>query len=382
MDSRSGRDLGAGLRYGASLVGGQRSPGVRAIGDRSDRLHRLGRGGVVRGSGGGRIRAQDGTMEVAAAGCRMGSVRGIVGVLPTAASGRGWRAVSRFGSGTLPCGVREPGVLFRGGDAGRFNCRGLSPSLAQRLPVLRPDWSRCADSATTAVGRLAAYAAIAGWAVRLCAQAAAGFGSLLRARGAFWAFDACFILAGTVLPLALVHSWGRVFPRWVPLLGGRRTPRWLLLGPAFGIGGALTVYFGVSIFAFAIATLTGSWNRSASSAAGVLLGSDARLSDVGSWTGRGRDCLLPGHASEVPDMRPVAGQPVPCPGCGADEPASIQMFTSTVTESPAFTTPRSGAASALNRMGTAARGRRAAAKGRKGSKSPPPSPSRTAALLR
>jgi hypothetical protein len=109
----------------------------------------------------------------------------------------------------------------------------------------------------------AAYAAMAGWAVRLGAQAAVGFGSLLRAPGALWAFEACFVLAGTVLPLALVHSWGRVFPGWVPLLGRRRVPRWLLLGPGFGIGGALTVYFGVSIVGFAVATLTGYWNRNA-----------------------------------------------------------------------------------------------------------------------
>jgi len=109
----------------------------------------------------------------------------------------------------------------------------------------------------------AAYSALGGWAVRLGAQTAVGFGSLLRARGAFWAFEACFVLAGTALPLALVHSWGRVFPRWAPLLGGRKAPRWLLLGPAFAIGGALTVYFSVSIVAFAVATLTGTWERSA-----------------------------------------------------------------------------------------------------------------------
>jgi hypothetical protein len=111
----------------------------------------------------------------------------------------------------------------------------------------------------------AAYAAMAGWAIRLGAQAAVGFGSLLRVRGAFWALEVCFVLAGTVLPLALVHSWGRVFPRWAPLVRGRRVPRWLLVGPAFGIGGALTVYFSVSIVAFAAAVLTGSWHRSVTS---------------------------------------------------------------------------------------------------------------------
>jgi amino acid transporter len=105
--------------------------------------------------------------------------------------------------------------------------------------------------------------AMAGCAIRLGAQAAVGFGFLLRAPVAFAAFEACFVLAGTVLPLALVHSWGRVFPRWAPLLGGRRVPRWLLLGPAFAIGGALTVYFSVSIVGFAVAMLTGSWDRHA-----------------------------------------------------------------------------------------------------------------------
>ncbi len=75
-----------------------------------------------------------------------------------------------------------------------------------------------------------------------------GFGFLLRTRGTFFAFETCFVLAGTVLPLALVHSRGRV-------------PRWLLLGPVFGIGGVLTVYFGVSMVGFAVATLTGSWSR-------------------------------------------------------------------------------------------------------------------------
>jgi hypothetical protein len=50
-----------------------------------------------------------------------------------------------------------------------------------------------------------------------------------------------------VLPLSLVHGWGRVFPRWVPLLARRRVPRRLVLGPALGISVGLLVYFGVGI---------------------------------------------------------------------------------------------------------------------------------------
>ena len=51
-------------------------------------------------------------------------------------------------------------------------------------------------------------------------------------------------LAGTLLPLALVHRWGRVWPRWVLPLAGRRVPRWLVLGPALFVAGGLTSIFG------------------------------------------------------------------------------------------------------------------------------------------
>ena len=123
--------------------------------------------------------------------------------------------------------------------------RGVPARLAQP-----PWWAWCA-----------AYAAIAGWLGRIAAQVAVGwFDSSLQAAGTLLAFEACFVLAGTVLPLALVHSWGRVVPRWVPLLAGGRVPRWLPLGPAFGIGGALTVYFGLTMVKLAADTLSGTWD--------------------------------------------------------------------------------------------------------------------------
>ena len=59
------------------------------------------------------------------------------------------------------------------------------------------------------------------------------------------AFEASLALAGVVLPLALVHRWGRTWPRWVLGLAGRRVPRWLVLGPAFFTSGGVTVYFSV-----------------------------------------------------------------------------------------------------------------------------------------
>jgi hypothetical protein len=107
---------------------------------------------------------------------------------------------------------------------------------------------------------LAAYAAVLGSLARFGAQVAVGFGFLRNAPGKFVVFEAGFVLAGTVLPLALVHSWGRVVPRWVPLLADRRVPRWLPLGPGFVIGVALTVYFGVTLVKVAVDTLSGTWD--------------------------------------------------------------------------------------------------------------------------
>ena len=108
----------------------------------------------------------------------------------------------------------------------------------------------------------AAYVAVAGCVVRLGAQVVAGFETmLLDVSASLLLFEFGFVLAGTVLPLALVQSWGRIFPRWAPLLGGRRVPRWLVLGPAFGIGGAMTGYFGFTLLALVGATLTGTTER-------------------------------------------------------------------------------------------------------------------------
>jgi len=78
-------------------------------------------------------------------------------------------------------------------------------------------------------------------------------------------FEAGFLLAGTVPPLALVYRWGRVFPGWVPLLAGRGVPRWLVLGPALGRGVGMTAYFGVSLVRLAVQTVTGTWEQGAGS---------------------------------------------------------------------------------------------------------------------
>ena len=55
------------------------------------------------------------------------------------------------------------------------------------------------------------------------------------------------MLAGVLLPLALVYHWGEVWPGWVPLLAGRTIPRLLLLVPGFGLGAGIVAYFGMGM---------------------------------------------------------------------------------------------------------------------------------------
>ena len=109
----------------------------------------------------------------------------------------------------------------------------------------------------------AAYAAVAGCLIRLAAQFAVGFGMLPQRTGNRMAieglvFEAAFLLAGTLLPLSLVHSWGRSVPRWMPFLGNRLVPRWLPLGPGVVISSLMTVYFGLTLLKIAADTVSGS----------------------------------------------------------------------------------------------------------------------------
>ncbi|MEV4488600.1 hypothetical protein AB0K04_00615 [Micromonospora coxensis] len=134
---------------------------------------------------------------------------------------------------------------FRGDCAG---CGRTGPVTGR--PVEVPGWARTA-----------AWVAVAGCLVRLAAQVAVGFDDVPLAQGASMvAFEVGFLLAGVLLPLALVHSWGRVWPGWVPLLAGRRVPRLLLLVPAAVFSVGLVGYFGVGLGQLAVQTATGTFD--------------------------------------------------------------------------------------------------------------------------
>ncbi|MCY1143532.1 hypothetical protein OWR29_36500 [Actinoplanes sp. Pm04-4] len=94
--------------------------------------------------------------------------------------------------------------------------------------------------------RWAAYTAVAGLVARFTAQVVVGFDGLVQ-DPSIVGLEVGMVLAGGLLPLALVHGWGRVWPKWVPLLAGRTIPRHLLLIPGFGLGAGLVAYFGMGL---------------------------------------------------------------------------------------------------------------------------------------
>lgn len=100
-----------------------------------------------------------------------------------------------------------------------------------------------------------AYLAVAGFAARISvwlADTIAGRwpSAATRENGvsasAMVVFIVLMSLAGTLLPLALAHRWGRLWPAWVLPLRGRAVPRWLVLGPGLFVGASLTAYFGIA----------------------------------------------------------------------------------------------------------------------------------------
>ncbi|WP_157610535.1 hypothetical protein [Spirillospora albida] len=141
--------------------------------------------------------------------------------------------------------VYPAGALSRAGCAAAAVLAGLSTRRYARLTRTGPAVRRVLDE-TPGWAFAAAYAAVGGCGARIAAQAAVGFGETPLSGGvSLVLFEAGFVLAGVVLPLALVHRFGRVWPRWVPGLAGRGVPRRPVLWPAAGLSTGLVVYFGM-----------------------------------------------------------------------------------------------------------------------------------------
>ncbi|GAA4218678.1 hypothetical protein FHR32_004546 [Streptosporangium album] len=172
--------------------------------------------------------------------------------------------------GILPgLGIPRDGIGF----LSRLACAGVAVLVgATALSYqrrTRGDCLRCSRTdrrppASTPVWAYAAgYAAVAGCLLRLLAQFTMGVDIPYRGGADLMIFETGFVLAGVLLPLALVHSWGRVWPRWVLPLAGRKVPRWLVAGPGFGIAGALIAYFGVGLTQIVAETIDGTLEEAA-----------------------------------------------------------------------------------------------------------------------
>ncbi|BCY07028.1 hypothetical protein [Actinoplanes sp. L3-i22] len=100
----------------------------------------------------------------------------------------------------------------------------------------------------------ATYLAVAGFVARIGVwlddTITGRWQSSVNQAGVSWTGMVIFIvlmsLAGTLLPLALAHRWGRLWPAWTGPLRGRAVPRWLVLGTGLFIGAGLTAYFGIA----------------------------------------------------------------------------------------------------------------------------------------
>ena len=111
---------------------------------------------------------------------------------------------------------------------------------------------------TPAWAIMAGYVTVAACLTRLAAQVVVGLEMNPLGGGAALAvFEAGFLLAGLLLPLALVHRWGRILPGWIPWLGGRRVPRLLLLSCGSVLGVTMVAYFGVTTVMMALDRLAG-----------------------------------------------------------------------------------------------------------------------------
>ncbi|MET9022825.1 hypothetical protein ABZV93_22875 [Actinopolymorpha sp. NPDC004070] len=168
------------------------------------------------------------SFDVGALLSRAGCMAGAVLVGRTALAGG-----RRLRNGCPACGRRR---------GGRAACDTPAGSSVGGGTVRSPSWAFAAG-----------YLAVLGCVARFGAQALVGFGSEAApttgaaGRVAGFAFLAAAALAGTLLPLAQVHRFGRVSPRWVLGLAGRRIPRWLVLGPGLGVSVGMTAYFGTGL---------------------------------------------------------------------------------------------------------------------------------------
>ncbi|RKN49603.1 hypothetical protein [Micromonospora endolithica] len=110
-----------------------------------------------------------------------------------------------------------------------------------RTPAAAARWGRWAAWTAAAVPFGYALTRFA-WAVGIPLGIDPEFLGGMRESGAVWAGAGlgAFATVGAVLTLGLVARWGELFPRWIPVLAGRRVPVALAVVPATVVAIAVT----------------------------------------------------------------------------------------------------------------------------------------------
>ncbi|GAB3712854.1 hypothetical protein [Nocardiopsis nanhaiensis] len=106
-----------------------------------------------------------------------------------------------------------------------------------------PTWAYAAAylTATACLTRLAAQAATTGTDSPLSPNDPLGAAAVMTA------LVLLLSTAGILLPLALVHRFGRTWPAGIPHLAHRTVPRMLVLGPALFAAIGMNLYFGLNL---------------------------------------------------------------------------------------------------------------------------------------
>jgi hypothetical protein len=143
--------------------------------------------------------------------------------LPHSAVSAASRAGCLAGAALLGAAARQHRRRWRAG----------CPHCGRSGPVAH--WHAVRAAAAPRWARLAATTVMVAMASRFVAQLFLDADDLpFTSTTATSLFDGGFVLAGTLLPLALVHRWGR------------SVPRWLVAAPALAISVGLTAYFGIA----------------------------------------------------------------------------------------------------------------------------------------
>ncbi|AKU19308.1 hypothetical protein VV02_25430 [Luteipulveratus mongoliensis] len=119
-------------------------------------------------------------------------------------------------------------------------------------------WSALRSGPVPRRAWVAAHLAVAGMVARVVGQLAIGLDTGPQGENGTnpLLFEGGFLLAGSVLPLAMVYGWGRVWPRWVLPLRGRTVQRWLVAGPGLVLSAGITIYFGICLVQMTIEQIT------------------------------------------------------------------------------------------------------------------------------